>query len=150
MAGILRIDAVRERIDQKVPALKDRLLNAADYANLVERNRLPQVTPAGYVLPGGLRGGAADAATGLFRQSLAVIVMVVLVVRVAGDPLAERAIDEITPLAEDTIAAVVGWAPDDAIGVFELAQAELVGAKDNVLVFQIDFALNDQLRITTS
>lgn len=148
--GMLRIDAVRARIELRVPELAGRLLNAADYANLVERNQLPQVTPAGYVLPGGLRGGAADAATGMFRQALAVMVIVVLVVRVAGDPLAGRAIDEVTPLVEDTIAAVVGWEPGDAIGVFELSQAELVGAKDGALVFQIDFALNDQLRITTS
>jgi hypothetical protein len=147
--GMLRLDPVRERLEAQVAALAGRLLNAGDYANLVENNQLPQVTPAGYVLPGGLRGGPADVMTGLFRQGLQVMVMVVLVVRVAGDPLASSAIDEITPLVEATIAAVVGWGPADAIGVFELAQAELVGATNGALVFQIDFALNDQLRIST-
>ena len=47
------------------------------------------------------------------------------------------------------IEAVCGWAPDDAIGVFELRSAELVGAKDGALIFQLEFTLNDQLRITT-
>lgn len=147
---MLRLDHVRDRIEAKVPTLQGRLLNAADYANLVEHNQLPTTTPAGYVLPGGLRGGQADAATGMFRQALAVMVIVILVVRAAGDALATRAIDQASPLVEETIEAVVGWAPDDAIGVFELAQAELVGAKNGALVFQIDFALNDQLRIPVS
>lgn len=147
---MMRLDDVRARVEAQVPSLVGRLGNAAGFADLVERNQLPQVTPAGYVMPGGLRGGAPDAAAGLFRQNFDLIVIVVLVVRVAGEALGARAIDEITPLAEDTIRAVAGWAPADAMGVFQLAQAELVGAKDNALVFQIDFALNDQLRITTS
>ncbi|MBN9504921.1 MAG: hypothetical protein J0I69_02750 [Altererythrobacter sp.] len=150
MTAVLRLDAVRERVEALVPDLAGRLGNAGDFANLVERNQLPQVTPAGYVVPGGLRGLAADAATGLFRQHFQEIVSVVLVCRVAGDPLHARAIDAATPLVRATLEAVLGWAPDDAIGVFELVQAELVGAKDSALVFQIDFALNDQLRITVS
>jgi len=145
---LLRLSAVRERIACKVDELEGRLLNAADFANLVETNRLPQITPAAYVMTGGLRGLAADAAAGLFRQGIAVMVMVVLIVRTAGDPLAERAVDEATPLVSKIIESVSGWGPDDAVGVFELVQAELVGAKDGALVIQIDFALNDQLRIT--
>jgi len=147
--GPIRIDDVRQRIEAQVPALAGHLGNAGDFANLVEHNQLPQQTPAGYVMPGGLRGGQADAATGLFRQAFDELVIVVLVTRVAGDPLASAAIDEISPLVRATINAVVGWGPADAIGVFQLAQAELVGAKDGALVFQIDFALFDQLRITT-
>jgi len=146
---MIRVDDVRQRIEAQVPALVDRLGNAGDFANLVDHNRLPQQTPAGYVMPGGLRGGQADAVAGMFRQAFDEVVIVVLVTRVAGDPLASAAIDEISPLARDTIQAVAGWGPADAIGVFQLAQAELVGAKDGALVFQIDFALNDQLRITT-
>jgi hypothetical protein len=146
---MIRLDDVRERVEAQVPALAGRLGNAGDFANLIENNRLPQVTPAGYVLPGGLLGGRADVVTGMFRQSFQETVIVVLVCRVAGDPLGNAALDEVTPLVREVIPAVVGWAPADAIGVFELRQAELIGAKDGALVFQIDFALNDQLRITT-
>lgn len=146
---MIRLDSVRERLGSAVPDLEGRLLNAGDFANLVATNRLPQVTPAGYILPGGLRGGTADVVTGLFRQNFSETVSVVLVDRVAGDPLAAAAIDGISPLVRSVIGAVAGWAPGDAIGVFELAQAELVGAKDGMLVFQIDFSLNDQLRILT-
>ena len=144
---MIRIDDVRTRVEAEVEALTGRLLNAGDFANLVATNQLPQVTPAGYVLPAGLQGGVADAVAGLFRQDFDETVSVVLVDRVAGDPLAGAAIDSITPLVRSVIEAVVGWAPADAIGVFQLGHAELVGAKDGALVFQIDFTLNDQLRI---
>ena len=74
----------------------------------------------------------------------------VLVVRVAGDPLRAKAVASLVPLARATINAVAGWAPDDAIGVFRLVQAELIGASGGALIFEIDFALDDQLRITTT
>ena len=115
---------------------------------MVDRNQLPQVTPAAYVLPAGLSGGSAEAGAGMFVQSFRETVSVVIVVRVAGDPTAARAIDEASPIVRAVIEAVAGWAPDDAIGIFILAQAELVGATGGALVFQIDFALDDQLRIT--
>lgn len=146
---MLRLDEVRNRIGAKVPVLAGRLGTAADFALLVEKNRMPQQSPAGFVLPGELRGGRADVVTGLFRQAYTETVIVVLVVRVAGDPLGDRALDEITPLVRDVVQAVAGWTAGSVNGTFVLGQAELVGAKDGALVFQIDFHLDDQLRIAT-
>lgn len=146
--GLLRLDEVRARIEAQVPDLNGKLGNAADFAELVDKNLLKQHGTGGYVLPGGLAGGRADVISGLFRQAMGVIVKVVLAVRVAGDPLRDKAIDAATPLATDIITAVAGWAPDDAVGVFELVRGELVGATGGVLLFEIDFRLNDQLRIT--
>jgi hypothetical protein len=146
---MIRLDDVRTRIEGAVPELAGRLGNAGDFANLVETSQLPQVTPAGYVLPGGIQGSEPDVTSGLFRQSFREVVSVILVSRVAGDPLSSKAIDELAPFVRTVVAAVCGWGPADAIGVFQLVQAELVGAKGGALIFQIDFALNDQLRITT-
>jgi hypothetical protein len=146
---MIRLDDVRTRVEAEVAALTGRLGNAGAFADLVERNQLPQITPAGYVLPGGISGGTPDVATGMFRQDFREIVTVVLVSRVAGDPLGNAAIDELSPFVRTVIESVVGWAPADAIGVFQLLEAQLVGAKGGALVFQIDFALNDQLRILT-
>ena len=73
----------------------------------------------------------------------------ILADRVTGDPLGDKALKDISPLVAAVIEAVCGWAPDDAIGVFELRSAELVGAKGGALIFQIEFTLNDQLRITS-
>lgn len=144
---MIRIDEVRERIDASVPALTGKLFNAGDWANVIEKNHLPQVTPAGFVLPGGIEGGQAQMAAGAFIQPIRDTVIVVVAVRVAGDPLANRAIDEATPLVREVVNAVCGWGPGESPGVFVLARAELVGAKDGALLFQIDFALDDQLRI---
>lgn len=146
---MIRIDEVRTRIDASVPALTGKLFNAGDWANVIENNRLPQVTPAGFVLPGGIEGGQAQMMAGAFIQPIRDRVMVVVAVRVAGDPLAAQAIDEATPLVRQVVAAVCGWGPEDSPGVFVLDRAELVGAKDGALLFQIDLAIDDQLRITT-
>ena len=81
------------------------------------------------------------------------MVSVVLCKRVSGDPTGSKAIDEMKTFAEHAIKAIAGWEPPVAegeaepIGVFEFAQGELVGAVDSTLVFQLDFRLNDQLRI---
>ena len=148
MSAPFRIEEVAARIEAEVAELAGQLGEAADFADLVERKKLPSKT-GGFVLPGGLRGGA-DVASGLFRQGFDEIVKVVLVVRVAGDPLRAKAVADLVPLARATINAVAGWAPADAIGVFKLVQADLIGASGGALIFEIDFALDDQLRITTS
>ena len=145
---MIRLDEVRARVEAKVPALVGRLQHAGDFARMVEKNQLPQVTPAGFVLPGGISGGKAEAMAGAYVQAFRERVLVAIVVRSAGDPLESRAIDQATPIVIDVINAVAGWGPDDAPGIFVLEQAELVGATQGALVFQIDFGLDDQLRIT--
>lgn len=146
MSAPFRIEEVKARIEAQVEDLSGQLREAGEFAELVEKKRLPSRT-GGFVLPGGLRGGTADAATGLFRQSFSEIVKVVLVVRVAGDPLRAKAVAGLVPLVRATIEAVAGWAPDDATGIFRLVQADLIGASGGALIFEIDFALDDQLRI---
>lgn len=145
---MIRVGEVRQRIEAKVPALAGKMGNAGEFAQLVERNQMPQHRVAGFVLPGSLQGGAASAMTGSFNQHFSETVIVVLASRVANDPTGARAADEISPLVGDVIAAVCGWGPDDAPGIFALASGELVGTQAGTLIYQIDFALDDQLRIT--
>lgn len=144
---MIRLTEVQARVESQVPELAGRLQGAAKFGELVEHNQMPQVTPAGFVLPGGLIGGAAKAMTGMFIQDFRETVMLVLVVRTAGDPLAMRGIDEASPIVRKVIKAVAGWGPADAPGIFTLERAELVGAKQGALVFEIAFTLDDQLRI---
>jgi len=146
---MIRVDEVRARIEERVPALAGRIGTAGEFARLVGANQLPQQTPAAFVLPGALAGGAATAGTGLFRQSFAEGVNVVLVVRVAGDATGARGVDEITPLIRAVVTAVVGWVPDGALGTFVLGHGDLVGTEAGSLVYQLDFTLDDQLRIST-
>ncbi len=144
----MRVDLVTARIEEKVPCLVGRTLHAGDFADLVDKNRMPQVTPAAYVLPGGYTGGTVQAMTGQFVQDLSETVIVIVAVRVAGDPLHSAAVAQASPIVRQVIDGVAGWGPDDAPGVFALSRGELVGAKDGLLIFQIDFTLMDQLRIT--
>lgn len=136
-------------IDQvaTVPALAGRVHSAAKLAQLSERGGLAQVSPAAFVLPLGLRGGSPDAVTGLFRQRLDRLVGVVIVVRNAGDGTGAAAMVELDPLVDSVIAAVAGWGPDDAAGVFSLARGELVSLVTGTITYQLDFQLEDQLRI---
>lgn len=145
---MIRIDEVRARIEARVPALAGRMFNAGQFSQLVERNQMPSQAKAAFVLPGALQGGNADLSVGLFRQAFQESVIVVLATRVANDPTGEKAADEITPLVRDVITAVCGWGPDDAPGAFVLGSGELVGTQSGTLVYQIDFLLSDQLRIT--
>ena len=143
----LRMDDVRARIEGRVPDIK-RFGNAADFAAVVANNRLPTTTPVAYVLFGGLLGGKASASTGYFIQNYGEALTVILADRITGDPLGDQALKDVSPLVASVIEAVCGWGPDDASGVFVLRAAELVGAKDSQLIFQIEFTLDDQLRIT--
>ena len=147
MSGIFRLSDIRDRITTRVPDLANRLGSAGQFSKIIEQRQMPQQTPYGFVLPGVIQGGSAEAATGIFRQSISNTLMVVLFIRVAGDALGDRGLDEVEPLVGEVITAVCGWGPDTAPGVFVLAKAELVGSDRGTLIYQIDFSLNDQLRI---
>ena len=45
------------------------------------------------------------------------------------------------------IEAIVGWAPENSVGVFRFVRAELVSSSQGTFIYQIDFAIADQLRI---
>jgi hypothetical protein len=138
---------VEARLIAACPVLTGRVGTALQLADAMARNALPQITPAAFILPLGLRGGAANAAAGLYRQAIDRFLGVVLVVRSAADPLGQMVVDELAPLIDGTIAAIAGWAPDEAIGVYRLTRGELVSLAGGVATYQLDFALDDQLRI---
>lgn len=138
---------VQDRIEAACPALAGRVGTTLQLADAMARNALPQITPAAFLLTLGLRGGAADAAAGIFRQNLDRYLGVVLVVRSAADPLGSVASDLLAPLIEGVIGAIAGWGPDDAPGVYKLARGELVSLAGGAATYQLDFVIDDQLRI---
>jgi hypothetical protein len=140
------MDAVKDRLEA-ISALAGRVHGAARLAQLTERGAQAQASTAAFVLPLGLRGGSADAVTGMFRQALDRLVGVVLMVRNVGDATGAAAQAELEPLIEAVIGAIAGWAPDEAIGVYKLARGELVSIAAGTVTYQLDFALDDQLRI---
>lgn len=144
---MILVDEVRERIEAAVPALAGLMGNAGEFTRLVAENRYPQKDKYGFVLPGRLAGRTGDTATGLFRQLYDQTISVVMMVRVANDATGSGALDEMSPLIGDVVKAVAGWGPEDAIGVFDLASGELVGTEAGRLIYQLDFTIQDQLRI---
>lgn len=136
------------RIIERVPALNGRIEGAAELTEIIRSKSLPQVTPAAFVVPLGMRGGAADAATGLFRQSVDHVVAVILVVRVAGDKSGKHSLAPLRLLRAEIVNALCGWAPDDEIGVFRLDRSRLLSLNNGAATEQTDFSIGDQLRIS--
>lgn len=141
------LGAVAQRIAARVPELAGRMSGAADLADLQRRNALPQVTPAGFVLPLGLRGGAVRAASGLFVQDVEELVGVLLVLRSFQRTGGEAgALADLESLIDGVARAVTGWAPAEAPGVFALRAGRMVSMSAGTMAWQIDFALARQLR----
>ncbi|WP_172298351.1 hypothetical protein [Pseudoruegeria sp. HB172150] len=142
------IDAVVARIEAQVAALNGRTQPVAAFAELQRNNALPQVTPAAHVVPLGFRGGAAEAATGFYMQAYDNVVGVLLYVR-AHDQTGGRHLGDIETLINAVIGAICGWAPADEVGVFTLLRGAMINVASGLMVFQIDFAITDQLRIAS-
>lgn len=148
-------DDVIDRLKERVPQIKGRVEGAASLVQLMQENRLPQHTPAANVISSGLQGGQAQAGTGLFTQAVEEIVSVFLTFRnVEG--ARQRAVDQYLPVRREVIAALCGWAPatglaeeEEPLGVFRLRSGQVVRMQAGTLIYQLDFAIGDQLRITT-
>jgi hypothetical protein len=135
-----------DRIEDRVPALKGRMEEAADLAALVAAKALPAQT-AGFVVAAGFDGGAPDVATGIYRQGLSRVFAVVLFVPAPGDARARKAMPRIDELEELLLAAICGWIPDGALGEFNARRGRLVQVGFGGVLYQIDFTVQTQLRL---
>jgi hypothetical protein len=144
---MIRVSEAEARLLEKVPKLAGKVGSAAQFSSLIERNQVPQQTPAAFIILGGLQGGPADVAAGMFRQAIREMLLIVLFVRNAGDATGARAVDEITPLVREIVLGLAGWGPDACPGVYVLDHVEIVTVSQGVVGFEIGLALDDQLRI---
>ncbi len=141
------IPDVISRIASLVPELSGRIEGAASFAEMVKQNALPQVTPAAHVLPLGLIGGQGEAGAGFYTQAFEEVIGVMITLRTTG-ATGRAGLVTIDQLVSDVINAVAGWGPDAAVGVFRLLRGQLVSMSAGTMVYQIDFSILDQLRIT--
>jgi hypothetical protein len=144
--GIVIAD-VMTRLETRVTDLRS-VNGVADFTTLLKQNALPQQTPAAHVVPTGMRGGKPETATGVFTQPTSEAVAIILTVR-SNDQAGERALEAVDALIESTIAALAGWAPNDELGVFQLERGSVMNMSAGALVYQLDFSIADQLRITS-
>ena len=140
------IDLVIARLKATVPAFASRVEGAAELSALMRQNALPQVTPAAHVVPLGISGGRADAAAGEFRQEFDRVIGVLITLR-TNSRTGDGQLVQLDTLIEAVTRTIAGWGPDEAIGVFRLARGQLVTMAAGTLVYQLDFAISDQLRI---
>jgi hypothetical protein len=137
---------IQARIAARVPALAGRVGGAAELSRLIADGGLPQHGTSAMVVPNGLAPvGQGEPLVGLFRQSILDLVAVVLTYRAA-----QREADATTDLAamvRAVIEALVGWQPAGATGVVYLQRGRFLGAERGTIVYQIDFAFPDQLRV---
>ena len=148
MPGSTLPDDVIERLKDLVPQLTHRVEGAASLAQLMAANQLPQHTPAAHVIATGLAGGAPDAAAGMFRQPYDETVSVYLTFRnVQGT--GGNALDLFDEVKWAVIEALGGWAPEGVIGVFRLVRGQVETMATGTLLYRIDFAIGDQLRIAS-
>ena len=144
----MMIAAVTARLEARISELQHRVEGAAKFAELMKRGDPPVRSVSAFVLPLGITGRPGDAASGAFTQIIRETVAVVLIVQ-STDRTGERAIDKIDEFVNEVIAAIAGWAPDNQVGVFELARGQLINFGPGRLAYQIEFAITDQLRIDT-
>lgn len=133
------------RIESLVPALAGRVRETEDYVGLLRMKSMTSATGGAYVMPAGLRGGKAQASTGAFIQDVDEVIAVVILVPAPNKGFG-RPGDKITDLIRGAIEAVAGWAPDDAVGVFQVLRGAMINLGDAVLAYQLDFSISDQVR----
>jgi hypothetical protein len=141
------ITEVIARLKSRVPDFGNRIEGAMELADLMARKALPQVTPAAHVVPLGMQGGVANSANMFFTQEFDETIGVLITLR-TFTATGGKSSDLLETLKLAVISALAGWAPDTAVGVFRLLRGQMVSMEAGTLVYQIDFALMDQLRIT--
>lgn len=143
-------ESVIARLKERVPQLQGRVEGAANLVQIRAENRLPQSPIAAHVVADGLTGGAPGAGAGSFVQPFDETVSVILTFRnVQG---MGRGLDLYDAVKWSVIRALCGWAPEgqsgeETVGVFRLARGRSIGQEAGTLIYQIDLAIGDQLRI---
>lgn len=142
----MSVDRILE-IVRGIEAFAGRVDGALDLARLQRQNQLPQTTPAAFVIPAGLMGRDPDTVTGLYRQTYIETVAVVIVLRHHDDPRATRSGDVLNGICWDVIGAVAGVEFGETCSQAVFRRGGLVSLTDGAAVYQLEFALQDQMRI---
>ena len=140
------IDAIMARVADQVPELAGRIEGAANLAEMVRTNKLPQVTPALNVMPLGVIGGKPISMLKNYRQDVDRQFALVLTIQ-TYEAQGARAQPDIEALIERLVTAIVGWTPQATTrGVFRLIRWRLVNIEGGALSYQIEVAIADAIR----
>jgi hypothetical protein len=141
------VDIVTGRLGTQVAALNGAIEGIADLAALVSEGAMPQREVAAFVVPLGFDDRGGQSAAGMYTQMIADAVGVILCIKSLGDAKARKALPTIETLTDAVVNALAGWAPNSVVGVFVVKRGRLVSVTKGLVIYQIDFELQDQLRI---
>lgn len=136
------------RISAQVPDLGS-VQGALELAALLGSSPQVHAKPRAFVVPTGLRGGPVADVTGGFIQALDVTFSVFIAFSSAGDRAGKKRLDDVSLIQTAVINAICGWVPDGSTvhGEVRLARAYLAELRPGALVYALDFAVPDQVRI---
>lgn len=129
-----------------VEAFAGRIHSAGKLSTLLKTNQLANFGVAAFELPLGVTGGEVDAMAGLYRQRVRWLDGVLVSVPSHDDPTGARAVAQLEPLISAVIEAIAGWGPTEEFGAYELVKGELASLEAGAVTYQLDFAIEDQLR----
>lgn len=133
----------------EVSALQGRVETAADLAEMIRRDQLPQAPATAFVVPLGLDSrDQGEAGANAFQQMIDDVYGIVLVVRASGDATGGRSLPKIDDLVWSIVLSVCGRSDDDAIGVYRFRRGRLIDMKAGTLFYQLDFAIQRMIEVT--
>jgi len=148
------LDDVQARIAGKVTELPaERQQFAADLAELIRRDAMPNAPIAAYLLDGGTRAvGDGQSGAGYFIQAVEQRVVVVVIFNSAGDVSGGKVVTRADDLLERLKLGMVGWAPaGDAehsyTTDFRFGGSDPAALTAGRAMYQLEFVIGLQLRI---
>ncbi|GHC22305.1 hypothetical protein GCM10007291_22140 [Gemmobacter nanjingensis] len=143
------IPEIIAHLKAEVPALQRRVYAAADLANLMRSDAPPTLTPCAHVIPTGIAVlPNTTVVTGAYVQGIDWGIAVVLSLR-AHDQNGERlAMNDAQPLIKQVALKLAGWNPAENLGVLMFRGAQLRAFARGIAIYEINFTLSDQLRIS--
>lgn len=143
------VSAIKDRVLATIPDFTGLVEEVADLSSLIESGNWPQRDRAVWVIPLGFNAREPEDATGAHLQMLDEIVGVVLYVQVSGDPKAKAALAKIDTMQDAVLQNVCGFVPAGAIDAVRAQRARLLSVTAGRVLYQIDLAIQMQLRITS-
>ena len=136
------------RLQTEVPVFAS-IEGAAELAALMAAPPQVFAKPKAHVVPMGIKGGAVIDAAGAFVQAIEYQFAVYFSVSAHGDRKGARAMDDISLIQNAVVTALCGWVPPGTLthGDIRLTRAYLAELKPGLIVYAIEFAAPDQLRI---
>lgn len=134
------------RLRAMAPSLGD-VQGAVELSALLAAKPQARAKPLAHVVPTGLRATGGDAAAGAFVQATEQVFTVFVTLTTVNDPKGTRAQDSLDALILEVITALAGWGPTGAVGVLRLMRAAPLKLEPGVIIYTIEFAITDQLRI---